>query len=248
MLSRFGPPPAKIAPALAAVDWHGRVFREYVIPDLQPAVVLYWLTEPDGSHHSFGVGSPQALSAIQNDDRNIGLDLEKLQQLGLLNETNIFVVSDHGFGVRVFNVNVDEALITAGLKASATSDDVVSASSSQTLLLHVKNRDRQKIHRIVEFLQAQPWLGAIFTSAKAPKGKSDKGDRKQTKEVDPYGWVDGKFSLELIHNANDERGADIIITFPWTSQKKPSGTAGPTTRWAAGRPAHGPGTQATTGA
>ena len=229
VLSRFGPPPAKIAPALATVDWHQRVFREYVIPDLQPSVIFNWLTEPDGSHHSFGVGSPQALSAIRNDDRNIGLDLEKLQELGLLNQTNIFVVSDHGFGVRVFNVNVDQELINAGLKASATSDDVVSASSSQTLLLHVKNRDPGKIRRVVEFLQAQPWLGAIFTAAKDPKQKShghDKRDRKHAKEVDPYGWVDGTFSLELIHNANDERGADIIITFPWTSQKNAFGYSG----------------------
>jgi predicted AlkP superfamily pyrophosphatase or phosphodiesterase len=241
VLSRFGPPPVKVAPALAAVDWHEEVLREYVIPELRPSVVLNWITEPDGSHHSFGVGSPQAMLSIRNDDRNIGLILDKLETLGLLDETNIFVVSDHGFGVTVFGVNVNQELINAGLKASATSTDVVTASSSQTMLLHVKDRDPQAIRRIVRFLQAQPWIGAIFTHAKEPGRKADRrrhDGKKQDKRVDPYGFVEGTFSLELIHNANDERGADIVFTFPWTSEKNAFGYPG--TDYSAGGGVTGP--------
>ena len=52
------------------------------------------------------------------------------------------VVSDHGFSHSAFGVNLTAELIKAGLKASAASDDVVVASSGQTLLLHVKDRDR----------------------------------------------------------------------------------------------------------
>ena len=43
---------------------------------------------------------------------------------------------------------------------------------------------------------------------------------------DPQGWVDGTFSLELIHLANEERGPDILFTFPWTSARNSYGLAG----------------------
>ena len=36
----------------------------------------------------------------------------------------------------------------------------------------------------------------------------------------------GTFALELVHLANDERGPDIVFTFPWSSAKSPSGVSG----------------------
>jgi arylsulfatase A-like enzyme len=38
--------------------------------------------------------------------------------------------------------------------------------------------------------------------------------------------VPGTFALELVHLANDERGPDIVFTFPWSSAKSPSGLPG----------------------
>jgi hypothetical protein len=85
---------------------------------------LNWLTEPDGAQHALGVGSPEAIEAIRNDDRHIGLVIEKLTALGLAEFTNIFAVSDHGFGVHTFAINVSQALIGAGLKAAPDSAGV----------------------------------------------------------------------------------------------------------------------------
>jgi hypothetical protein len=183
----------------------------------------------------WGVGSPEAIEAIRNDDRHIGLVIEKLTALGLAEFTNIFVVSDHGFGVHTFAINVSQALIGAGLKAAPDSDDVVLASSGQAVLLHVKNHDAQRIQAIVEFLQAQEWTGVLFTEP-----------RQEDWERDPWGWVPGTFSLKLIHVSNAERGPDILLTFPWTSEKNAfgvegtdftntSGTTGPVTTNSSGR-------------
>ena len=143
ILARFGPPPPKSGPRgnLAPVDWTQDVLRDYVIPELKPDVVLNWITQPDGTHHSFGVGSPESLETIRNDDRNIGLLLERLATLGLADRTNIFVLSDHGFGWDTFQVNLERSLIDAGLKAAPPADDVVIASSTQVALMHVKDRD-----------------------------------------------------------------------------------------------------------
>ena len=109
-----------------------------MIPQLKPDVVLNWLGEPDHMQHAFGVRSREARRSLQNDDRQIGLVLKKLEAIGLLGRCNIFVVSDHGFELNVFGVNIAQDLIKAGLKSKlGFRRDVVVASSGQAVLLHV---------------------------------------------------------------------------------------------------------------
>jgi hypothetical protein len=55
-----------------------QVLRDYVLPDLRPAVIFTWMSEPDHSQHGLGAGSPEALASIRNDDRQLGLVLDKL--------------------------------------------------------------------------------------------------------------------------------------------------------------------------
>jgi arylsulfatase A-like enzyme len=125
------------------------------------------------------------------------------------------VVSDHGFSHSVFGVNLTAELIKAGLKASTDSDDVVIASSGQSMLLHVKDRDPARIQQLTEFLMARDWIGVLFTMARP-------GDDRPMVE----GTVPGTFALELIHLANAERGPDIVVTFPWSSAPGPHGVPG----------------------
>ena len=217
ILSRFGPAPSKGKAKDGydpSVNWTEEVVREYVIPELKPDVVLNWLGEPDNMQHAFGVGSPQARHSLQNDDRQIGLVLKKLEAIGLADRCNIFVVSDHGFELNVFGVNLTQELIKAGLKKNADSDDVVIASSGQAVLLHVKGRDPKRVGQIVRFLQSQSWTGVVFTAA------------SQSDQEKVRGSVKGTFSLELIHMLNPERGPDIVLTFPWSSAKNGFGVQG----------------------
>src|SRR5262249_38137504 len=209
ILRRFPAAPPKVGAQesfVERVNWTQRVLREYVLPELKPDVILNWLSEPDHLQHAIGAGSPEARAAIRNDDREVGLLLDRLRELGLADSTNIIVVSDHGFGHSAFGVDVTGELIHAGLKAAPDSDDVVIASSGQTLALHVRDRDPQRISAIVRFLQNQPWVGVLFTAGKT----SGTGLPAEGREP-------GTFALELIHLANAERGPDIIVTFPSSS-------------------------------
>src|SRR5258708_2992206 len=168
---RFGTAPLRpetSASQDAAVTWTETVLRDYVLPELKPDVIINWLTEPDHMLHVNGAGSPQARASIRNDDAEIGLLLRQLEALGAAATTNIIVVSDHGFGHSAFGVNVTAELIKAGLKAGPDSDDVVLASSGQTQLIHVKDRDRARIHKIADFLKAQEWTGVLFTAGAPP--------------------------------------------------------------------------------
>jgi arylsulfatase A-like enzyme len=224
ILERFGPAPAKggtAEPHRAAVDWTEDVLREFVLPELRPDVVFNWLTEPDHMLHAFGAGSPESRQMLQNNDQHIARILDMLQTLGLAERTDLFVVSDHGFSRVTFAINVAQELMQAGLKTSLDSDDVVLASSDQAVLLHVRDHAPERIQQLVEWLQAREWIGVIFTrGARTTDGKGPAAS------PEPQGWVDGTFSLELIHLANDARGPDILFTFPWTSAKNGFGLAG----------------------
>jgi Type I phosphodiesterase / nucleotide pyrophosphatase len=218
VLQRFGPPPVRggaADPQDSSVAWTQRVLRDYVLTDLKPDVVINWMTEPDHIQHATGPGSPPSRASIRADDAEVGLLLRKLETLGLANQTNIIVVSDHGFSHSGFGVDVTAELIKAGLKAGPDSDDVVIASSGQTLLLHVRDRDAAVIRRVTEFLRSQDWAGVLFTAGR-PGGR----------EVPIEGIEPGTFSLELIHLAHAERGPDIVLTFPWTSAANPFGVPG----------------------
>jgi len=230
ILSRFGTAPTD--EDNSSVDWADRVLREYVLPELKPDVVIDWQTEPDGAQHRYGTGSQEARKALANNDRNLALTLAKLQEIGLADTTDVIVLSDHGFSLHNFRADATRALINAGLKAAAESDDVVLASNGQSVLVHVKGRDRQRIRRIVSFLQTQDWVDVIFTARSAgdQKGTPATASRGQPvserKTGDELGWVTGTFSLALIRQANAERGPDILFTLPWTSAVNAFGVAG----------------------
>jgi predicted AlkP superfamily pyrophosphatase or phosphodiesterase len=223
--ARFGLPPVvdESVSADAKVDYAERVLREYLLPERRPDVVLNWLTEPDGTQHRLGAGSPEARATIRNDDQEIGLVLDALAGLGLDDETNVFVISDHGFSLHDYNVNLATELVDAGLKESATSTDVVVANSGSSTV-HVANRDPVKIEAIVRFLQRRPWAAALYTAAHQPLDGAYvpwEGD-----DVRPRGWVAGTFSQELVHHGNPERAGDIIVTYPWSSRKNAFGVPG----------------------
>lgn len=215
ILRRFPAAPGAQEPYAERVAWTERVLRDYVLPDIKPDVIVNWLAEPDHTQHALGAGSAQARAAVRNDDREIGLVLDRLRELGLADKTNIIVISDHGFGQSVFGVNVTNELMKAGLKAGPDSDDVVVASSGETVLLHVRDRSAERISALVRFLQRQPWVGVLFTAGK-PGGSG----------VPVEGRAPGTFALELVHLLNRERGPDIVFTFPWSSAKNSSGLPG----------------------
>jgi arylsulfatase A-like enzyme len=227
VLARFGTAPSQDPPhenLNPAVDWAERVLRDYVLPELKPDVLIDWMSEPDDTQHAKGVGSPEALLALRNCDRNLGLLLNKLQDLGLKDRTDLIMVSDHGFAEHTQGVNVKQNLINAGLKASMESNDVVLVPNAQSILVHVKNHDAVKIKRIVAYLQQQNWTDVIFTSEKRPA--ANKQTTLRDTQANPAGWVAGTFSLEFIHEANKERGPDILFTLAWTMTDSRYGVAG----------------------
>jgi arylsulfatase A-like enzyme len=215
ILSKLGPAPAKGRGSESydsVVTWTQRALREYVLPEVRPAAVINWITEPDHSQHVIGVGSPAARAALRHVDGQIAETLATLAGLGLADSTDVIVVSDHGFTTNTAGVDVTAELIEAGLAGSDADAGVVLASGGQAVALHVPGREPDRIEGIARFLRSRDWAGALFTAPRAPG--------------DPHGVVEGTFSLELARLANLERRPDILLTFAWTSRANAFGVAG----------------------
>jgi arylsulfatase A-like enzyme len=245
ILARFGPPPTGGSSRdrrAALLAWSQRVLIEYMLAEWRPDVVIHWVTEPDHTQHTHGVGSPQARHALREVDRGLGAVLDALERAGMAGTTDLLVVSDHGTTRYTSAVSVDRWLIDAGLKAGAGSDDVVVVSNGPCALLYVKDREPAGIRKLVESLQAQEWAGVIFTAAEEPVAREAAArprparDRRSPR---PDGWVPGTFSLELVHEDNPARHPDVLLTFPWTSSPNEFGVPGTdvtTVKAAAGGP------------
>ncbi|WP_431635253.1 alkaline phosphatase family protein [Dyella sp. KULCS107] len=76
--------------------WMMQVYLDEVLPKHRPDVSIVWLRNPDTTQHQYGVGSPEFHLALQAQDALLGQLQAKLRELGMTQDTNLIVVSDHG--------------------------------------------------------------------------------------------------------------------------------------------------------
>ena len=209
VIRRFGSPPPD-PDDLGQMEWTDTVLRDYVLPDLRPDVIIDWMGPLDSAQHAHGVGSPDAKVALGAIDRSLSRTISAMQALTPARHLDIIITSDHGFARHTDGVNVTEALITAGLKANATSTDVIVASQGQSVLFYVPSHDARDIARLAGFLQQQPWVDVIFTRGGAQG----------------YGSVPGTFSLDVVQASHASRSADLAVSLSWTSNRNAFGVRG----------------------
>ena len=204
------------------LEWTERVLREYVLTDIAPVVILDWITEPDHTQHKEGVGAPATLAAIRRADESIGKTLALLEKDGRLEHTAIIVTADHGFAAHEEGVAVTDAVVKAKLKQTPVSRDVVITADSHSVQFFVDQRDPKKIRPLVEWLQQQPWVDAVFVDRDPPPPlKPLRGAR-----IAVEGWLPGTFSLQAIHLAPPEGRPDVVVTLPWRSERNAFGYPG----------------------
>ncbi|MBC7721012.1 MAG: alkaline phosphatase family protein, partial [Pedobacter sp.] len=174
---------------------------------------------PDHTAHADGIGSATAMASIKVADEQFGRLITELEKRGLTNNFNIIISTDHGFVTHIGNTSVAEFLIKEGLKKDKESEDVVVAEGA----IYVQNHDETIIKNIVLKLQAQSFVGSIFTKATIPS--------------DTKGWVEGTVSFDAVHWNHPERAADILVDYNWNDDKNAAGYAG--TSFSRGVAGHG---------
>ncbi len=219
VIAELGPPPSDATPNAGQHKWVTDALIKYGLTLDGPLVSTIWFSDPDGAAHDHGIGSPAAMESIKIVDAEFGRILVALKSKKLDKNFNIIITADHGFVTYVGKQGLTEFLIQKALKKDKESDDVIIVEGA----IYVKDHDAAVIQKIVSALQAEAWVGGIFTGAKSA------GDTK--------GSVAGTLSFESIHWNHNERAADILVDENWDDRKNDKGYAG--TSFSRGVAGHG---------
>jgi len=149
-----------------------------------------WLSEPDYAQHGSGPSSPTAKAALRSSDDNLAMVLAALDRAGVRDQTDVIVVSDHGFSTIERNIDLEAELKQAGFAAARKFDkgpapgSVMVVGNGGEVSLYVIGHDEGVIERLVGFLQRSDFAGVIFTR-KAMAGTFDMSQVKIDSETAP---------------------------------------------------------------
>jgi hypothetical protein len=180
--------------------------------DGRPSLIVLWQDEPDQAEHSAGLGTLPVRNALRRSDAGLRQLRGALTRLGIARQSDLIVTSDHGCATIKLEVRLSDLLVTAGLKRSRNSDDVLVARNGGVDLVYLSSQSfptlearRAMLARIVDFAAAQDWCGVIFSHTGPPPGTST-ADKN-------LGWIPGTFSQELVGIFNSARSPDLFISF-----------------------------------
>ena len=145
---------------------------------------------------------------LSSDDK-LSRVLRKLERRKLRDQTDIFIVSDHGFSTVARVVDLEVDLKNAGFhalreyKTPPKLNDIVVVTQGGSVLLYVTGQDADLIRRVVKFLQGQDYAGVLFTRERMP----------------------GTFALRDVNIATTE-APDIVLSLRWSANKSKTGTPG----------------------
>ena len=206
IVSRFGPWPEITHPAEARIERGVTVLTEYVLQERDPAVALFWSSEPDACQHRAGLGSELATRALGVADAQFGRLLSWLKDTGRDSDTAVLVAADHGYCTVIDDVPVTSLLQKAGFPTGSGTGEVMVASNGGSMLYYVGERDPKTADRLASWLVEQPWSGAMVTS-------------------DALGEIEGTLPASLV-GVEGPRAPDIAMSFAWNSSPNDAGYAG----------------------
>ena len=199
LVSRFGAWPPESQPNTPRFRHAIRVLTEHILPERQPAVALIWSSEPDKAQHAYGVGSEMSDRAVREADVGFGRIMDWLDANGR-SETDVMVVSDHGYSTIREAVDVESRVRDAGFPER----DVLVAPNGGSVLFYA--RDQSTASRLAAYLMAQPWSGGLLASEAA-------------------GDIEGTLPMALT-GGDGPRAPELAMSFAWDSQANDAGYDG----------------------
>lgn len=196
-------------PNIGQDEWTTRTLLEHGWREGVPAFSTLWLSDPDYTQHQHGPGSPEGLASIKGSDHNLGRVIASLRERKVFEQTDILVVSDHGFSTIERSLNVAELLRTAGfdarreLKAPLQAGQIMVVGLSGCVSLYVGAHDATVTRAVIAYLQTTDWCGTIFAGIKA----------------------EGAFRLSEV-KMDSASAPDIVFSLRWNAEKSERGIPG----------------------
>lgn len=147
---------------LERAKWATRALIDAHLEDQSNQVMVLWLSEPDASQHDYGLGSPEAKEGLRVVDHCVAEVLQALDRLGLRDEINLLLISDHGHSTVNAQGSLEQYLDKACRELALTSrfmttGDFIYAHPDDELNL-------EELNRLVKWLCNQEWCDIVFTS------------------------------------------------------------------------------------
>jgi hypothetical protein len=232
-----GKPPIHVGDLDSVADrdhWFARLVVNRALPAARSAsahghsaLIVFWQHNPDFVQHVAGLGTQPALNALRRADADLARICAVIGKLGIAHRTDLMIVSDHGFATIRVEVSLADLLVTAGIKKSRFSDDIVIAQNGGEDLVYLsssaftsKEARRATLARIVDFAEAQEWCGPIFSREPAP-------DIAPANRPNYPGWIPGTFAQQALALYNPGRSPDLIISFRELPDVDNRGLTGP---------------------
>jgi arylsulfatase A-like enzyme len=134
-------------------------FCQHLLSDDSLVFATLWLSEPDATGHGVPLNSEAHRYAIEQADYHVGLVWQCIDQLRANGEDIMLLVgSDHGMETIHAEVDIAAELVAAGLKQSATSQDIVVAPNGTAAVLGFE-QDYPHTEALYRWLAAQEWVG-----------------------------------------------------------------------------------------
>jgi arylsulfatase A-like enzyme len=194
---------------IARDAWTTRTLLEILWKDGVPPFSLLWLAEPDYSQHETGPGSAASLAAIRSSDDNLGRVLAEIDRRGIRMNTDILVVSDHGFSTIMHAFDAAADLASAGFNATRIAQgglqpgQVLVVSNGGTVFFYVGGHDPALARRVSGWAQTRDWAGVVFARES----------------------VEGTFPLATAHLDSPE-APDVVVALRWSLDRSATGAPG----------------------
>ena len=222
IIARFGDWPDESLPNLPRLAQAERIMTEYILPERAPAVSLIWFSEPDKTQHAAGVGTTESDEAVQGADKQFGTLMDWLEQSGRAGDTDVMVVSDHGYSTISTVVNVEAQAREAGFPPGGEPGGVAVAHNGGSVLFYTGEGDYDTGRRLIVWLMEQEWCGSVTVSSH-------------------LSGIQGTLPAALV-GLEGPRGPDVAMSFRWSRSANKSGYVGrvySTTSGGYGRGEHG---------
>lgn len=204
--ARFGEWPAEGVTNAAKLEHAVTILTEYALGERKPAVACVWFSEPDHAQHAHGVGSAVGLRALREADAQFGRILAWLEANGAAADTDVLVVSDHGYSTISEVIDIEALARDAGFPPGGQAGGATVATNGGSALFYTHNSDAATTDRLAEWLMGQRWCGALVAS-------------------DAVGAIAGTLPASLV-GAEGRRAPDLAMSFRWDSRANAAGYAG----------------------
>lgn len=184
--------------------WAARTLIEQQLPDEQNTVMVLWLPEPDDTQHYFGIASHEAKQAQRLVDQCLSEILEAVSRLGIEDELDILLISDHGHStanmVGSLGHYLDQARKDLNRELNFVAVDA---------FIYGDENQVEELQALADWFSAQTWCGMLL--AKEPL-------HQQLNNALPLSAVLGSI--------NHDRAPLLAVVPTWTDEVNPDGIQG----------------------